>query len=279
MQIEQFIPRPRLAAAAASDQLRLRLGLRCHGPSLKCRRVFGQKGKWPKKDFGRAVSRILSALLRAERIICLSSQYPEPVRVSELEAGRFGSLFGLAPDGVFRARPISRPAVVSYTTFSPLPESDRRWYHRPTRAVCFLWHFPSKCFHTFRPHISRSCRNGLRGVAPCGVRTFLLRLAPKAILHSSKIAASLSPPRRPSKTGSPIGAAQFRLHKIRAARVPVLRPMTRPNRPARFCTTALRFNAPERFADVSVVLVAPAHNTCPLFKIKIFANTGRISST
>src|SRR6186713_1898499 len=32
--------------------------------------------------FGRAVSRILSALLRAERIICLCSQYPEPVSLA-----------------------------------------------------------------------------------------------------------------------------------------------------------------------------------------------------
>ena len=32
--------------------------------------------------FGRAVSRILSALLRAERIICLSSRYPESVSLS-----------------------------------------------------------------------------------------------------------------------------------------------------------------------------------------------------
>jgi hypothetical protein len=35
-----------------------------------------------KNGFGRAVSRILSALLRAERIICLSSRYPESVSLS-----------------------------------------------------------------------------------------------------------------------------------------------------------------------------------------------------
>src|SRR4051812_714245 len=33
-------------------------------------------------DFGRAVSRVLSVLLRAERIICLSSRYPGPVSLS-----------------------------------------------------------------------------------------------------------------------------------------------------------------------------------------------------
>ena len=42
-------------------------------------------------DFGRAVSRFLSASLRTERIICLSSPYPEPVRpacASRPAAGR-----------------------------------------------------------------------------------------------------------------------------------------------------------------------------------------------
>ena len=41
-----------------------------------------------KNGSGRAVSRVLSALLRAERIICLSSQYPEPVRFRGTGAGR-----------------------------------------------------------------------------------------------------------------------------------------------------------------------------------------------
>ncbi len=39
-------------------------------------------------DFGKAVSRILSSPLRAERIICLSSPYPEPVRFHERAASR-----------------------------------------------------------------------------------------------------------------------------------------------------------------------------------------------
>jgi hypothetical protein len=38
-------------------------------------------------DFGRAVSRFLSAFLRTERIICLSSQYPKPVPRAERGAG------------------------------------------------------------------------------------------------------------------------------------------------------------------------------------------------
>src|SRR5471032_427211 len=45
-----------------------------------------------KNGFGRAISRILSAPLRAERIICLSDRYPKPVSLSrntERAAPRF----------------------------------------------------------------------------------------------------------------------------------------------------------------------------------------------
>ena len=57
-----------------------------------------------------------------ERIICLSSQYPGPGITPE--AGRFeGPLFGLAPDGVFRASSIALGAVGSYPAFSPLPQT------------------------------------------------------------------------------------------------------------------------------------------------------------
>ena len=91
-----------------------------------------------KSGFGKAVSRILSSPLRAERIICLCSQYPEPVRFRETRSGQLqGPLFGLAPDGVCRASSLALRAVVSYSTFSPLPEFLR------TRAVYSLWHFPS----------------------------------------------------------------------------------------------------------------------------------------
>jgi hypothetical protein len=41
-------------------------------------------------------------------------------------------------------------------------------------AVYSLWHCPSRSLHASRPHVSRSPRAaGLRGIAPCGVRTFL----------------------------------------------------------------------------------------------------------
>jgi len=60
----------------------------------------------------------------AERIICLSSQYPEPAALARGRRGpRHSSLFGLAPDGVFRAPTIAGRAVGSYPAFSPLPSS------------------------------------------------------------------------------------------------------------------------------------------------------------
>jgi hypothetical protein len=54
------------------------------------------------------------------------------------------------------------------------------------RRFDFLWHCPSESLSTSRPRVSQSNGLGLRGIAPCGVRTFLFRLAPKAILRPSK---------------------------------------------------------------------------------------------
>jgi hypothetical protein len=59
------------------------------------------------------------------------------------------SLFGLAPCGVCPARAITRAAVRSCRTFSPLPRRFTRISCRSPRAcrtsgaVSFLWHFPS----------------------------------------------------------------------------------------------------------------------------------------
>ncbi len=66
-----------------------------------------------------------------------------------------GSLFGLAPDGVFHAVLFSQNAVVSYTTFSPLPKVAVRISPggKPL-AVYSLWHYPSKRFKTFLPRVS-----------------------------------------------------------------------------------------------------------------------------
>ena len=49
-----------------------------------------------------------------------------------LKSGPLSLLFGLAPDGVWHARTITRAPVGSYPAISPLP----------FRAVYFLCHFP-----------------------------------------------------------------------------------------------------------------------------------------
>src|SRR2546422_3644143 len=53
-----------------------------------------------------------------------------------------GPLFGLAPDGVFRASALTLGAVGSYSTFSPLPSLQFQ-IEISGSAVCFLWHYPS----------------------------------------------------------------------------------------------------------------------------------------
>ncbi len=101
-----------------------------------------------RSDFGRAVSRILSAPLRAERIICLSSQYPKPVPVKGRGAGSSPvSYLALHPMG-FSVPP---RLLLERWAFTP----PFHPYRRPKpAAVCFLWHCPSKGFSAFRPRVS-----------------------------------------------------------------------------------------------------------------------------
>jgi len=122
-----------------------------------------------KNDFGEAVSRILSSPLRTERIICLSGRYPEPGRFRAAAASRCMSpLFGLAPDGVFRASSLALRAVRSYRTFSPLPDSDSR----PNRRFILCGTVRRPAFRLNRPRVSPT-ESELRGIALYGVRTFL----------------------------------------------------------------------------------------------------------
>jgi len=75
-----------------------------------------------KNGFGRAVSRILSAPCGGENHL---SERPIPETCPAFTGTRseplLGFLFGLAPDGVFRAALLALRAVRSYRTFSPLP--------------------------------------------------------------------------------------------------------------------------------------------------------------
>ena len=84
------------------------------------------------------------------------------------------------------------PCLVAYASSGgllhhlfTLTASNRR------RRFNFLWHFPSASLPTLRLRVSQSNGLGLRSIAPCGVRTFLPRLAPGAILRPSKTAFNL----------------------------------------------------------------------------------------
>ena len=74
-------------------------------------------------DFGRAVSRILSApVARGRESFVSAADTRNLSRRGGTRSGPLrGFLLGLAPDGVFRALTVARQAVSSYLTFSPLP--------------------------------------------------------------------------------------------------------------------------------------------------------------
>src|ERR1700722_7737375 len=138
-------------------------------------------------DFGRAVSRFLSAFLRTERIICLSSQYPKPVPQAEHGAGSSSvSYLALHPMG-FSVPP---RLLLERWAFTP-PFHPYRW--QASGGLSFCGSVRRK-FLSFLPRVSPARRQRLRGIAPCGVRTFLPRLAPEAILRPSKITETLTHP-------------------------------------------------------------------------------------
>lgn len=117
-----------------------------------------------------------------ERIICLSSRYPKPVRFrGTRNEPLLGFLFGLAPDGVFRAASLALRAVGSYPTFSPLlrpKQASERYF------LCGTVRRDDS--RRRRPRVSQPNKPELRGIVLCGVRTFLPQLAPRAILRSSR---------------------------------------------------------------------------------------------
>ena len=117
-------------------------------------------------DPGQAVSRILSARTgRAGRGEGHLSYATQP----GASMGRAipDSLFGLAPNGVYRAPSITLGAVGSYPTFSPLPRP------KPWRFV-FCGTFRQSSSRINCPRVS-SAEPGLHGIVSCGVRTFLPR--------------------------------------------------------------------------------------------------------
>ena len=118
--------------------------------------------------------------LRGREPFVYAADTRNPFRFRESWSGPLrDSLFGLAPDGVFRAVPLARDAVVSYTTFSPLP------HQTDCGGLIFCGTVRRKVFQSSARVYPRRL-SGLRGIAPFGVRTFLSRLAPEAVLRPSK---------------------------------------------------------------------------------------------
>src|SRR5437868_4148600 len=138
-------------------------------PTNDCHRRRNDRAGGSRFGFGRVVSRILSASItrRRESFVC-ATDTRNPFRFRGTWSGPLrGFLFGLAPDGVFRAVPLTRNAVRSYRTFSPLP-------HQTDCGGLIFCGTVRRRFY-LRPRVSQSNGPGLRGIAPCGVRTFLFR--------------------------------------------------------------------------------------------------------
>ena len=92
-----------------------------------------------RSDFGRAVSRILSARLPGERIICLSSQYPGPIP-SKRKLKRAASWSPIWPCSRW-----GFPCPGDYSTGGGLLPRlfTLAAATEAAAAVCFLWHCPS----------------------------------------------------------------------------------------------------------------------------------------
>ena len=142
-----------------------------------------------------------------ERTICLCSRYPESVSLSRnLERAAPGFPIWPCTRWGFPCRVAcaSRGALLPH--LFTLTAGLRR------RRFNFLWHCPSESLSTLRPRVSQPNRLELRGIAPFGVRTFLPRLAPGAILRPSKTMGNLAAKRRPDKRGLKIVTVTVCVH-------------------------------------------------------------------
>ena len=132
-----------------------------------------------RSGFGRAVSRILSAPCGGENHLSMQP-YPESVRLR-------GSWSG--PPRGFPIWPCTRwgfPCRVACASRGALlPHLFTITAGLRRRLFDFLWHCPSAGFETGRLRVSPA-KPELRSITPCGVRTFLPRLAPGAILRPAK---------------------------------------------------------------------------------------------
>src|SRR4051812_41919701 len=139
-----------------------------------------------KKGFWKGCKPIFVCVLANGENHLSKQPIPETCSASGTRSGQLlGFLFGLAPDGVFRASAITLGAVGSYPAFSPLPPAEAGG------GLSFCGTFRRQVFQPCLPRVSFALRFGLRGIAPCGVRTFLPRLASEATLRPSKIVLNL----------------------------------------------------------------------------------------
>jgi len=142
-------------------------------------------------DFGRAVSRILSSRPgepgQGENHL---SEQPVPGTHSvetETEAGSFVVPYlALLPMGFS----VPRRLLGGRWALTP-PFHPYRCTYSLSGGFFFCGTIRRKAFQLFSRVYPGPHRPGLRGIAPCGVRTFLPRLAPEAILRPSKIVRSL----------------------------------------------------------------------------------------
>jgi hypothetical protein len=163
--------RSRIAAESAAyvNELLLYVRSRSRRPAHGLRklraasRFTGARKKW--ESAGKPGSVVGNHSSGMHVAVHLERPTREPARAARCGRGKPRPrvpLFGLAPGGVCRAMPVTRHAVRSYRTLSPLPAAGGP----AASAVCFLLHFP----WTRAPQ-------ALPGALPSGARTFLPRRA------------------------------------------------------------------------------------------------------
>lgn len=121
---------------------------------------------------------------------------PSPAGSSDLPGSRraaLRSLFGLASNGVYMAPPVTRRAVVSYTTFPPLPHDA---------AVYFCCTFPGVtsarrylASRPVKPGLSSGYRLSPRVSRGCSACSSLIRslIIPHSLHHDKPFAQRPSP--------------------------------------------------------------------------------------
>jgi hypothetical protein len=133
-----------------------------------------------------------------ERIIYLSGRYPKPVSLAR-NMERAAPGFPIWPCTRW-GFPCLRDCSWSGGLLPHLFTLTSDRCSHQLRRFEFLWHFPSGRLAASPPACIPGLRPGLRGIAPCGVRTFLprrLSVKPGAILRPSLTRGQPSPVTHP----------------------------------------------------------------------------------